>query len=242
MEFLKESLEKIISVFFKIYFLVNPAEKNSENLDKALDLYKGKGFVELFSEIRTWDAPFESIESKVPIQGVIVDLGSGDGLLGNYLAIASPKRHVFGIELNKERVKNSYKGFKNTKFLYGNILKADIPKADCILLVHVLHHLNSFDEQEKLIEKCKTKLRKGGKLLIVEISEQPFSKYMFTKFTDMVIVPILFENRIFNPNINFRKISDWRKLLKNFGFNVKVSYPHKGKPFSHVLFEAYPVS
>ena len=67
----------------------------------------------------------------------IIDLGSGDGLMANYLGISSKRRKVFGIELNKSRLIESDKGVKNVKFKVGDILKSKIYKVDVILLIHV---------------------------------------------------------------------------------------------------------
>ena len=70
-------------------------------------------------------------------RGGIIDLGSGDGLMANYLGISSKRRKVFGIELNKSRLIESDKGVKNVKFKVGDILKSKIYKVDVILLIHV---------------------------------------------------------------------------------------------------------
>lgn len=237
MKLIKQFLVTLIEYFFKIYFKVFGEPSVSRDLRKAIDLYKGQGFSSLFKLIRVWDAPYQEIESMVPKKGEIIDLGSGDGLMANYLGIASKKRKVFGIELNKSRLIESNKGITNVSFKVGDILKEKIYKVDAILLIHVFHHLPSFSSQVKMLEACKNNLNKNGKLIVAEVTQKPFLKYIFTYFTDVVILPIVFNNKIIDTKIHYRNDSDWKKMFKNYGFKVKTTFPHSGRPFSHVLYE-----
>lgn len=237
MKIIKQFLVTLIELFFKVYFQIFGRPKVSKYLEKAISLYEGQGFSSLFKLIRVWDAPYEEIESIVPKRGQIIDLGSGDGLMANYLGLSSSRRKVFGIELNKSRLIESNKGLKNVKFKVGDILKSKIYKVDAILLIHVFHHLPNKDAQLKMIVACKKNLNKNGKLIVAEIIQKPFLKYIFTYITDMLILPIVFNNKLIDMNINYRSDSDWKKLFKSHGFKVKTTYPHKGMPFSHVLYE-----
>lgn len=237
MKIIKQFLVILIEIFFRVYFHIFGKPKISKNLQKAVDLYDGGGFSSLFKLIRVWDAPYQEIEKMVPESGGIIDLGSGDGLMANYLGISSKRRKVFGIELNKSRLIESDKGVKNVKFKVGDILKSKIYKVDVILLIHVFHHLSSLDDQAKILEACKKNLNENGKLIVAEIIQKPFLKYIFTYVVDTLILPIVFNNKLFDKNIYYRNDTEWKKLFKNYGFKVKTTYPHKGRPFSHVLYE-----
>jgi len=226
-----------VEVFFKIYFFIFGKPKISKDLNSAISLYQGKGFSSLFKTIRAWDAPYEEIERLVSKKGKIIDLGSGDGLMSNYLGIASGGRKVFGIELNKSRLIESNKGIKNVSFKVGDILKEKIYKVDAILLIHVFHHLPSYEGQVRMLEACKKNLNKNGKLIVAEIIQKPLLKYLFTYITDVLILPIVFNNKLFDSKIHYRKDPEWKKLFKDHGFKVQATYPHKCMPFSHVLYE-----
>lgn len=237
MEFIRKILWLTVNFFFAVYFRIFGKPVVSKNLQKSIDLYKGNNFTELFSLIRVWDAPYEEINELVPKSGKIIDLGSGDGILANYLSISSSKRKIIGIEINTNRLKEADKGIKNVKFEKGDIVKGNYPKADCIILSHVLHHLPNRKDQEKVLKVAKKRLKKGGKLIIVEIVERPLSKHVFTWITDAFIVPILFEGKLFDFNFHYRKESEWIDALEDLRFGVKINKPHIGKPFSHIAFD-----
>ena len=143
-----------------------------------------------------------------------------------------------GIELNKSRLKVANKGLENTCFLVGNVLKERLPRTDAVTMIHLLHHLPSRKSQEELIERVSSNLKIGGKLIIAEVSEKPFFKYLLSWVVDMFVVPVLFEGKLFSRKINYRKDMEWRKLLLDYGFKVQFRSLHKGKPFSHSLFIA----
>lgn len=228
-------LETIIEMFFAIFFRIKGESKISKKLRQTVSLYKTDGFGKLFSEIRSWDAPYEDLEKVVPKVGRILDLGCGDGLLANYLALASSRRIVTGIELNAGRLKIADKGLKNTRFVRGDIIKVKYPKSDSVVLAHVLHHLPSKASQEMVLKKITKMLVPKSKLIILEIDEKPFLKYIFSVLVDMVVVPILFERKFFSSKVFYRTWDEWSKLLKKLGYKTEVKTIHKGMPFSHIL-------
>lgn len=211
------------------------------SLQKILHLYSGLGWRSLFAKIRFWDAPLVELESLAPKEGTIADLGCGEGLLANFLALASPKREILGMDKDEERVKYATQGLPNTKFILGDIVKDQVPEADAILLVHVLHHLDSFRDQEALLRKCRSKLRPGGLLIIVEVEPKPTFKFLVAWLTDHFLVPWIFEKRFYSP-IFFKKTDEWLKVLKSLDFHCETIPAEKGKPFTHVIFSCRKIS
>lgn len=236
-----EKLARLLVKFFFGTLLGIDKKKLRPDLDKACRLYKNDGFTGIFSRIRVWDAPFEQVEKLVPKKGAILDLGCGDGLLANYLAISGPKRNIVGVDLNKERIKHAQKGLKNTRFIYGDALKEEKLEPDVILMSHVLHHLNSQREQEKLIFDSVSALKKGGKLVILEINPSFGFGYLLTVLTDYVVFPMLFEKKIIGSKVYYRKENEWMNLLLNMGLSVKKEKV-TGKPFSHMILVAEKIN
>lgn len=210
--------------------------KQNEAINKTIALYSNVGWKNIFSRIRFWDAPYIETEKLVPKKGFIVDLGCGEGIFTNFLGLSSVDRRVLGIEIDKKRIKDANRGLKNVSFQWGDVTRVQFPSCDTIVIFHVLHHLNSYSEQKNLIVKCFNQLKRGGKLIIVEVEPKFSFIYCVTWLTDHFIVPWLFEKRLYSP-IFFRKSSDWRRIISKNNFSCTIINAQKGHPFTHVILE-----
>lgn len=206
-------------------------------MEEVAGLYKSVGWKSVFARIRFWDSPYYEVERIIPKKGTVVELGCGEGVFTNFMALSSMQRTVIGVEIDKQRAKDANRGLGNVSIVRGDATKFKLPASDCIVMYHLLHHLTSFELQKILIANSKKALKKGGKLIIIEIIEKPLLKFCLTWLVDYFVVPWLFESKLMAKKIYFRKTKDWIKLLKSYGFTVKASYPHVHKPFSHVIFE-----
>lgn len=204
--------------------------------EQAINLYAGSPWEAFLSKFKFWEEPYEVVDKLLPVQGKITDLGCGEGLLSNYLALSSAKRKVTGLEIAPERLMRAKKGVKNAFFSVGDIIKTPYPKADAVVLFHVLHHLPNKYTQEQVLKKAKDSLEKNGKLIIVEVHVKPTIKYLAAWFADHFLVPWVFEKR-FYTKAYFRKERDWINLLKKIGFKIKTMEATKGRPFPNIIFE-----
>lgn len=205
-----------------------------DGISKIIFLYGGFGWKSLFSKIRFWDAPYVEVEKIVPRKGFIIDLGCGEGIFANFLGISSSERKVLGIEIDKTRLKIARRGVKNVSFKYGDATKTKFQSADAIVLFHVLHHLNSYPDQEKVLKLCFNQLNNKGKLIIVEAEPKFSFKFLLAWLTDHFLVPWIFERKFYAP-IYFRKIDEWKNILKLKGFSCKIVRAEINKPFPHVI-------
>ncbi|MDP2638332.1 MAG: class I SAM-dependent methyltransferase [Candidatus Levybacteria bacterium] len=208
-------------------------QKSSE---QAINLYANSLWEAFLSKFKFWEEPYEIVDKMLPNHGKVTDLGCGEGLLSNYLALSSDKRKVIGIEIAPERLLRAKKGIKNTSFYVGDIVKKPYPKTDIAILFHVLHHLPGKNAQEEVIKKAKDSLEEKGKLIIVEVHVKPTIKYAAAWFADHFLVPWVFEKR-FYTKAYFRKEQEWVNLLKQLGFKVKITHATKGRPFPNIIFE-----
>ena len=176
----------------------------SEAIEKTLELYKEAGIKSLFSKIRFWDAPYKEVEKIVSKKGKIVDVGCGEGLFPNFLGLMFEERKVLGVEIDEDRLKVADRGVKNVSFRWGDATKFKFNGADCVVLFHLLHHIPSFRDQEKVLKLCYDGLKKKGKLVVVEVDVKSTFKYLLSWITDHFLVPVLFEKRLYSP-IYFRK-------------------------------------
>ena len=223
-------------IFLKILRLLVGKIKLNRNLRKTISLYRGNRFMDLFTELRIWDAPYERVEKLVPKTGIILDLGCGDGLFANYLAVSSPERKIIGIDMNKNRISLADKGLANTGFIRGDATKVKLLKADAIVMYHLLHHLGSFGQQADLLEKAGRMLKKNGSLIIVEIDQKFSFKFLITWITDHFIYPVLFDKKFYEGDIFYRNKRRWMDLLAGMGYKSRVLTVEEGKPFTHIVF------
>lgn len=205
-------------------------------VQKVISLYKGRGFSSLFARIRFWDAPYLEVEQIVPKNGFIVDLGCGEGIFTNFLGLSSKSRKILGIEIDRKRLRVANRGVSNVSFKWGDATKVRIPPADAIVLFHLLHHLRSFAEQEKVINMCFNQLKRAGKLIVVEAEPKISFKFLVTWLTDHLLVPWLFERKLYS-SIFFRRSQDWMRLLEESGFSCNTISAEEGKPFTHIILE-----
>lgn len=204
--------------------------------DRAINLYAGTVWESFLSKFKFWEEPYEVVNKMLPMHGTITELGCGEGLLSNYLAIFSPKRNVIGYEIVPGRLASAKKGIKNARYYVGDITKVPYPKSDAVILFHVLHHLPSKNLQEAVLQKAKSSLKKGGKLIIVDVHVTPTIKYVAAWIADHFLVPWVFEKRFFT-RAYFRNEHEWTALLKKLGFNFRVTEETSGRPFPNIIFE-----
>lgn len=195
---------------------------------KIKQLYCGLGWPSLFTKIRLFTGSYSHLNSFVPREGFIVDLGCGYGIFANLLGFLSNKRKILGLDLDKSKIIHANRGLKNVDCRAGDITKINIPQADCILLIHVLHHLNSFLEQEELLSVCFDKLKKGGRLIIAEIDRHPWWKFLLTRLADYLLYP---GNKIY-----YRFSDEMVVLLKKFSTKITLEAIDRGGPFSTVAY------
>jgi|ETNmetMinimDraft_16_1059900.scaffolds.fasta_scaffold78096_1 2-polyprenyl-3-methyl-5-hydroxy-6-metoxy-1,4-benzoquinol methylase len=199
----------------------------NKNISQMLKSYKPNTLY-WYNRLKFFLFPFIKLEMLVPKNGFIIDLGCSHGLLANYLALRSETRDVLGVEMNENRIKFANIGIKNTKFKAGDITKIDIPQADCIIFTHVLHHLFTYEEQERLLKFCYQKLKSNGTLIICEVGRSPKWKYIVSLVADKMLYPF--------EKINFIAFENLKNLLKQMNLAIEIVPMHRGTVFSHYTF------
>ncbi len=200
-----------------------------EAKQQIMHLYGGKGWASIFTRIRLFiTAPFDALMKHIPDSGFIVDLGCGYGIFANLLGLISEKRKILGVDLDTFKIGHAPKGISNVEFRNADITKIEIPPADCILLIHVLHHLDSYDQQKPLVEACLAKLKSGGKLIIAEIDRRPWWKFVLTQLADHLLYP--------GDKIYYRFPESMKALLGELPVSIQEEVMHQRTPFSHISY------
>ncbi len=193
--------------------------------------YSGQGLrVAIYAYLRWRGCPFEAIESHIPREGKIIDIGCGYGLLANFLTLRSSKRDVTGIDLSVRRIraaKETTGSRRNIRFKLMNVLDLELGELNAAVMSDFLHHID-YRAQEELLAHCYQKLPTGGLLIIEEVDDEPLCKYWFNTIVDRMLN--------IGKGIFFRNQREFRELLERIGFKVSVKEANKGLPLSDVIF------
>lgn len=168
--------------------------------------------------------PLKEIDSSLPKEGTIIDLGCGEGVVASYLA-QNPKRTVIGVDLDKSRIQKSK--LANLKFESGDIRKYNLKNAAGIVLSDVLHHVD-FESQNRVLENISKSLKIGGVLVIKEIDTEDFIRGKLSRFWDFVFYP--------KEKVYFSRAKELSKKLKRLGFSIQIKKTTKFFPGSTTLF------
>lgn len=191
---------------------------------------KSGGWTALFNRIRFFTAPYSQIEPYVPRKGFVLDLGCGYGAFTNLLAALSSERRLLGLDLDVEKIKHAHRGLPNARFQSADVTQAPMEPADCILLIHVLHHLGSYDEQRLLLMECVKRLKPSGRLIICEVDRVPLWKLFLGRVADGLLYP--------GQPVFYRYEKNMAAFLKQAGLFIEVQRMHSGTPFSHITYIA----
>lgn len=198
---------------------------------ELFSLYSDLGaIVTWYVRLRWRVCPFEKIAQHVPLQGTIVDVGCGYGLLANLLALTSEERDIIGIDLSPRRIRaaqRTVKDRKNIKFLLQDANGLKVEKCNAFVMSDFLHHL-PYGRQEELLAGCYQKLSKNGLLVMEEVDDKPHWKYQFNIIVDGLLN--------LGQRTYFRNSAEYLKLLSRIGFQIKTEAAHKGLPLSDILY------
>jgi 1-acyl-sn-glycerol-3-phosphate acyltransferase len=114
------------------------------------------------------DPMFTVLDSVVPRQGFVLDLGCGYGLASHWLACFTDGRTFLGIDYDEDKIRVAQRTapeHPRIRFESGDILERDYPACDVVLLLDVLHYWTP-EKQQTILNKARQALRPGGRLVL----------------------------------------------------------------------------
>ncbi len=180
-------------------------------------LYKPQGIIKAsWTVLRILILPYRKLDLLIPEKGTIVDIGCGNGGLSNYISLSTSKRDVFGIDLSKKRIISARKSVekrKNVKFVLGDVTKIKQPKADCYLVIDVLHHID-FLSQEKLLKFLTKRMNKNSILIVKEVDPSNKIPFLFGHLIEKTLYS--------KEKIYARSRKDWERMFRSLDLSIKV--------------------
>lgn len=178
----------------------------------------------LYPALRKLILPLHEIDQFMPLEGKIIDLGCGQGIIASYLARIK-SRSVIGLDNDISRLPKSIQ--KNLTFSQENLNSVKLSRINGAVISDVLHHLEA-EKQKVLINKVYLALEKNGVLIIKEIDTGEKIRSRLSRFWDFIFYP--------KDKIYFNSATNLKNFLKKTGFSqIKVLRPCRFFPGSTTL-------
>lgn len=198
------------------------SEHQKIHLKDTIRLYKDQSlFCRIYLHFRLIFLPIDKLESHVPLNGTILDLGCGYGFLSNYIAMKCPNRKIFGIDLASERIavaRTVSKNLLNVRFDVEDLNHLNAKDMNCILLIDTLHYFTE-SEQESIFLQCRKILISGGILIFRETVKEFTFKFLWNWIHESLMVGTMFTT-IKNKKLHFLTLKRILKLIQSAGFEI----------------------
>jgi uncharacterized protein (DUF2062 family)/2-polyprenyl-3-methyl-5-hydroxy-6-metoxy-1,4-benzoquinol methylase len=123
------------------------------------------------------DPVYLLVLAEVPLEGELLDLGTGIGLLPLMLSLLRPALRVRGVEWDARRVdvaRQLLSGLTSASIEEANACAYPIGSPACITMLDILHY-SPLPDAQRWLEACAGALRPGGVLLIRELEPGHFA-------------------------------------------------------------------
>ncbi len=178
----------------------------------------------------------------------ILDLGCGQGLLAAWLLAAraahlegrwpgdwppaAAPAQLTGVEINPREVARARVALgERAQIVQGDIRHVDYGSVDAIVILDVLHFIDS-SSQEAVLRRARAALAPRGILLLRVGDAAAGFGFTVGKLVDRVVA-LARQRRLIR--LTCRAASDWQVQLARLGFAVEALPMSQGTPFANVL-------
>lgn len=189
----------------------------------------------------------------LPPEGLLLDLGCGRGIVFSLL-LAARELHGRGIyppgwappppHLTLHGIEGRPKAAAAARHAVGDeaeavidtadLRTAELPTANAILLLDVLHYLPEAD-QDALLSRAAAALAPGGVLLLREADADAGWRFTATRLQERLSSLL---RGVLRPRFHFRSIAGLQQKLSELGLSVEAQPMAMGTPYGNVLLTA----
>ena len=163
--------------------------------------------------------------------GRVLDLGCGRGQLALLLLELGRAAHVTGFDSDADKIEAARTAGPEADFRVADIARADLPPADTILLIDVLHYLPLAEQDALLLAAART-LGPGGRILVRELDGDPSARSQVTRAFEWIGRKIGLNRGRATAYRPARAVID---LLEQQGLACRVQGASERTPFANVL-------
>lgn len=187
----------------------------------------------------------------LPPKGLLLDLGCGRGIAFSLILAARdlhsretyppdwppPPHHLtfHGIE-GRPKTANAARHAlgDEAEIETADLRTVELPTAQAILLLDVLHYLPAAD-QEALLSRAAASLAPGGVLLVRDADAAAGWRFTAVRLQERLSALL---RRDLRPRFHYRSAAGWQELLNQCGLAVEVQPMGMGTPYANVLLAA----
>ena len=207
---------------------------------KALSLYRDQSMgVRLHTALRAWSAPLDAVVEALPVEGRLLDVGCGHGLIANEAALRSPLARVLGVDLAEAKIASARASVgqrDNIEFRLAPLENVPESGFDGVSLIDVLY-LVPEPSWTSFLRTCLEKLRPGGIFVLKEIGTRPWWKFERLRLQEFMSTRVLRITQ--GDTMHFESGEELKQRLTGIGFEeVSLRPLDAGYASPHLLLTA----
>ena len=188
---------------------------------------------------RWWSCPFDAIERAVPLDGRVLEVGCGHGLLSAYLALSSPAREVLGVDIDEHKIELARAAAANlapdeAQLSFARVEPGEFAEGrwDTIVVADVLYLLAP-DDKRALLQAMVDHLAEGGSIVVKETDVLPRWKFAINRAQEYTATRILRITQ--GATLDFEPARSLASALEAMGLDARVERVDRGYPHPHAL-------
>ena len=161
----------------------------------------------------------------LPDTGQITDIGCGMGQMDFMLSMYKPGRRILGIDYDDEKITVAQHCWLNKclgglSFRCEDASQAELPESDAFIISDMMHYLSA-EKQLELIQRCASKLKSGGLILVRDSDSENAEGQKITALSEVFSTKILRFNRT-EGELSFISQSRMEQIARETGLSMKV--------------------
>lgn len=164
-------------------------------------------------------------DSMLPDTGQITDIGCGMGQMDFMLSMYKSGRRILGIDYDDEKItvaQNCWldKCLGGLSFRCEDASQAELPESDAFIISDMMHYLSA-EKQLELIQRCASKLKSGGLILVRDSDSENAEGQKITVLSEVFSTKILRFNRT-EGELSYISQSRMEQIARKTGLSMKV--------------------
>lgn len=164
-------------------------------------------------------------DSMLPDSGQITDIGCGMGQMDFMLSMYKQGRRILGIDYDDEKItvaQNCWldKCLDSLSFRCEDASQAELPESDAFIISDMMHYLSA-EKQLELIQRCASKLKSGGLILVRDSDSENAEGQKITVLSEVFSTKILRFNRT-EGELSYISQSRMEEIARETGLSMEV--------------------